>query len=381
MAEIITGTRTTFNINQQQRVIDISDKIALLEPNSYPLTVILRQLGKKKAVNPEFKWIEDELSARASKVDSANPIGPTVTQIPVQNPNFFKSNQVVKVLNTGEELLIVNVSGNNLNVKRGYGSTQPTEIPANADILIIGTAFAENSTEGEIKTTQTVIKRNYTQIFKTPFGVSRTTAQTEQYGEKELAYLRRKMAIEHAVDIERTLLFGEPKEDTDENRRKTGGVLYWITTNLHSIPGASFDEGDFLDFLEVVYRYNRLDRGSSKITLFASSLIVKKINEWAKNQLQVPNKADTYGISVVQYIHPFGSPLNIVNHPLLVAPGYDKYAIALNMELLSLRIIQDTILKTNIQNPNVDGEIDMYLTELGLELQQEKRHGVLKLTS
>ena len=379
MAEIITGTRTTYNINQEQRVIDISDKIALLEPDSYPLTVILRQLGKKKAVNPEFKWIEDELSARASKTTNSDPLGTDVTEIPVENVNFFKSNQVVKVLATGEELLVVNVSGSNLIVKRGYGSTEADNIPANADILIIGTAFPENSTEGEMKTTQTVIKRNYTQIFKTPFGVSRTTAQTEQYGEKELAYLRRKMAIEHAVDIERTLLFGEPKEDVNENRRKTGGVLYWIKTNVHTPRINDFDEGDFLDFLEVVYRYNRLDRGSSKITLLASSFIVKKINEWAKNQLIVPNKSDTYGISVVQYIHPFGSPLNIINHPLLVAPGYDKYAIALNMELLSLRIIQDTILKTNIQNPNVDGEVDMYLTELGLELQQEKRHGVLKV--
>jgi len=379
MAEIITGTRTTYNINQEQRVIDISDKIALLEPDSYPLTVILRQLGKKKAVNPEFKWIEDELSARASKTTNTEPLGTNVTEIPVENVNFFKSNQVVKVLATGEELLVVNVSGNNLIVKRGYGSIEADNIPANADILIIGTAFPENSTEGEMKSTQTVIKRNYTQIFKTPFGVSRTTAQTEQYGEKELAYLRRKMAIEHAVDIERTLLFGEPKEDVNENRRKTGGVLYWIKTNVHTPRISEFDEGDFLDFLEVVYRYNRLDRGSSKITLLASSFIVKKINEWAKNQLIVPNKSDTYGISVVQYIHPFGSPLNIVNHPLLVAPGDDKYAIALNMELLSLRIIQDTILKTNIQNPNVDGEVDMYLTELGLELQQEKRHGVLKV--
>lgn len=379
MADIITGVRTTFNINQDRRVIDIGDSIALLEPDSNPFTLILRKLGKQKAVNTEFGWLEDELAARSDKINNPTGYGPTDTELVVDNAVFFKPNQIVKVPSTGEEMLVtaVNEDTNTITVIRGYGTTAAGNLPDNTDLLILGTAFKENDTEGVIKTTKTVKLTNYTQIFKTPFGISRTQSQTEQYGEKDLPYLRRKMAIEHAVDIERTFLFGEKKEDVENSRRKTAGVLSFIQTNVVVDSDGILTETEFLDFLERVYHYNRIAKGSSKITLFASSLIVKAINFWAKGHLQVPNKSETYGISVIQYVHPFGSPLNIINHPLLSGP-YSGYAIALNMELLKMRVIQDTILKTNIQPPNQDGIEEMYLTEAGLQMMQEKRVGLLK---
>jgi hypothetical protein len=39
---------------------------------------------------------------------------------------------------------------------------------------------------------------------------------------------------------------------------------------------------------------------------------------------------------------------------------------------------RDTTLKTNIQNNDVDGWMDEYLTEAGLEVRLEKTHAILK---
>ena len=39
---------------------------------------------------------------------------------------------------------------------------------------------------------------------------------------------------------------------------------------------------------------------------------------------------------------------------------------------------RDTQLQTNIQAPDVDGTVDQYLTEAGLERKQAPRHALLK---
>jgi hypothetical protein len=39
---------------------------------------------------------------------------------------------------------------------------------------------------------------------------------------------------------------------------------------------------------------------------------------------------------------------------------------------------RDTQLMTNIQAPDVDGEIDQYISEVGLERKQSPRHALIK---
>jgi len=50
---MITGNSTSLRyLNQSQRVIDISDKIYLLEPNAAPLYVLVSKLNKRVTINP-----------------------------------------------------------------------------------------------------------------------------------------------------------------------------------------------------------------------------------------------------------------------------------------------------------------------------------------
>ena len=53
---MITGARNTNNILAAKRVVDMSNEIALLEPNAAPLTVLMKRIdGKKKtAINPKY---------------------------------------------------------------------------------------------------------------------------------------------------------------------------------------------------------------------------------------------------------------------------------------------------------------------------------------
>ena len=55
-------------------------------------------------------------------------------------------------------------------------------------------------------------------------------------------------------------------------------------------------------------------------------------------------------------------------------------AYLLDMESFRYRFMEgrDTQLQTNIQAPDVDGEVDQYISEVGLERKQAPRHAMLK---
>lgn len=186
------------------------------------------------------------------------------------------------------------------------------------------------------------------------------------------------MGTQHSLDIERAFLFGEKKNGTGSNSlpmRATGGVLEFIEQNNAYVQdqGGILTAPDFNTFLREGFTY-----GNNQKMLFAGGPVLQAINEFARGQLQTVVGANTYGVEISKYRTAFGS-INIVHHPLLVE-DYGGYAFLLDMECFRYRYMnnRDTKLRTNVQAPGVDGEIDEYLTECGLERKQAARCALLK---
>ncbi|MEG1997378.1 MAG: DUF5309 family protein, partial [Clostridiales bacterium] len=76
-----------------------------------------------------------------------------------------------------------------------------------------------------IKSTQEMVCYNYTQIFRTPIGLSNTEKASKMYGGRDQDYQRKKAGIEHVRDIANAMYFGQRKEDTTGStpRRTMGG--------------------------------------------------------------------------------------------------------------------------------------------------------------
>ncbi len=376
MPTILTGNRNTYNINQDQRVIDMAKEIALLEPNAAPLTVLLKQIdGKSRAaISPEFKHLEDELSPRWDQVNDGTGMIAGDTTMVVDNGSYFKVGDVVLIPRTGEQVLVTAVSTNDLTVTRGWGVTAAAAIVDNEPITIVANASAEGVTSPTAKTTKPSTVVNYTEIIRTPFGVTGTEDASELYGGKDMSYLSKKAGIEHKKDIERSFLFGEKKEDTSGStpRRFTGGLRQWITTNVTDASGA-LTESELETFCRSIFRY-----GSKRKTLLASPLVISAINSWAAGKLQTVSSDKTYGIDITQLITGHGR-LNIVKHDLL-EQSYSGYAFAIDTDNLAYRFLngRDTKLKTNVQANNSDTREDEYLSEVGLHVMQEKTMGILK---
>lgn len=371
---MITTVRTTGSLDAIRRVVDVAKKIDVLEPDSAPLTLLSKKMDKRVAVNPEFNWMEEASLVKSSQINHA-AYNAGETDLVVDSGAIFRAGDVVKVVATGEQLLVTAVVTNTLTVTRAWGVTTTTNIPDDSVLLVVGNANAEHATKRNMKIGDITKKTNYTQIFRTPFGISRTANESDTNGKNDLAHQRMMQLIEHQKEIERAFWFGEPKEDLTgaTPRRATGGVDYFIQTNATDA-GGGLTEAEFDGFLRTGFRY-----GSKTKWLFAAPIIVSAISFWSKSKVVTSNDDKSYGVSIQKVVTPFGT-VNIVNMNLFTEVTlYSGYAYLIDMDCLAYRYIanSDTKLKTNIQDPSADGEEDEYLTECGLEFSQEKKCALL----
>jgi hypothetical protein len=373
---MIQVTRDTNNVIAVRRVIDIAKQIDVLEPDAAPLTQLMKKISKKVAINPEFKWMEEESLVKNDLVNYSTNYTAGDTQITVDHGTRFRVGDVVKVMATGEQLLVTVVATNLLDVQRGWGSTSAGAILDDGVLLIVGNANKEGASKRTIKVNDQTPVTNYTQIFRTPFGITRTADNSEMYGGGDLKHQRMTQLIEHQKEMERAFWFGEPKEDLslmDHPIRATGGVDYFISTGADNATG-TLTEMEFDTFLMNGFRY-----GSKTKWLFAAPIILAAINYWAKGKLLVAPKDKTYGLSVMQYLTPFGTVNIVLNNIFSETTTYAGYGYLLDLEGIKYRPLanSDTKLKTNIQANDADGEEDEYLTEAGLHFSLEKKSRLL----
>lgn len=385
---------TVVSAAEGRLVVDAVDKIFLLEPNKHPLVSLLTNVGKVwdgqawkgagimkgPTGNPEFKWFEDVYGGRYARV--ALTAAAAVTSIDVtgagSSPAYiFTVGDVVRNARTGENFLVTAITDTDtIAVTESYGDTAAAGVVSGDGLFIIGNVNAENSGARNVNTTRSTAQTNFTQIFKTSIAVSGTEKSANLYGGKDLPYLRAKKGTEHALDIERAFWFGQKGSDTSTFiRRATGGVDEFITGGNAYVQnqGGPLTAPDMNTFLREGFTY-----GNSTKMLFCGGLVLQAINEMARGQLLTKVDDSTYGVRISEWQTAFGI-VNLVHQSLFVEE-FAGSAYLLDLESFRYRFMEnrDTKLETNIQAPDVDGEVDQYISEVGLERKQAPRHALLK---
>ena len=398
----LIGSRNTLTIEQSQRIPDVDDKIFLLEPNDSPLTAFLTQIGKvadgggkfkgmalqKRTVyNPEFTEYEDQYSGVWAQINNGAGYNTSATSLAVDAPGaaIFSKYDLIKNVRTGEIMRVtaVDYSGNNLTVTRGAGATAAAAINDNDWLYVIAPAFEEGSKSGDSNTTKLVKVTNYTQIFKTKFGVTQTENASKLYPSgnpgADLKYLRAKHGIEQAKKIERSYWFGEKKEVTGPDGkplRLTGGILEAIATvgNVQDEAASSLTEAEFRSFLQnYAFKY-----GSNEKYFFCGNIVLGYLESFATSKMYIVPTDSTYGVEIRKFQSSFGT-LNIVRHPMFD----NQYAgMGAVIDLSTLKHCplngRDTMLETNIQDNDADEEVDQYKTEAGLQRTNFEKNALLK---
>ena len=394
----VSARGTGVSASEGRLIVDAQDKIFLLEPNKHPLVTLLTNVGKvwdgkawkgsslmKQATgNPEFKWFEDVYGGRYARVSGTYTVAaaqtPTVVGAGANSSYIFTIGDLVKNARTGEIALVSAVGSTTITLgTRGVGST-PAAAGVDGDgLYIVGNINAENSGARNANITRSTPQTNYTQIFKTTISVSGTEKEANLYGGKDLPYLRAKKGTEHALDIERAFWWGQKSTSnnatTGQPQRATGGVLEFIEQGNAYVQdqGGLLTAPDFNTFLREGFTY-----GNDVKTLFCGGVVLQAINEFARGQIRTKPLETTYGCAVSEYVTPFGK-INLVHNPLFVE-DYAGYAFLLDMDCFKYRYMnnRDTKLMTNVQAPDVDGEIDQYMSEVGLQRVQAAKCSLLK---
>jgi hypothetical protein len=376
---MVAAAESTANVNTSQHVRDVASSLAYLDPQAAPFTLITMKADKRVADNFKFEWAEKENRPLTDQVVGAQT--DVDTAIEVDNETYFRVGDLVKNVRTGEVIRVTAVNAGDLTVVRGVGSTAAAAMNDNDDLFIVGSAYAEGAAVGTEKEHQEDWLYNYTQIFRDPFGATRTQQNTRSYIGNNRVRQRKEFAKEHRIHIEQGFLFGERNRDTSSTaspRSYTGGFLYWATANPKAA-GGTLTEAEVWDWCEDLFANTA---GGETRVLYASALVCSVIDLIAAARLQTVPKAKTYGLAVKEWVTSHGTLL-ITKHRLLKngpgGTGYGGYALACEPSQMAYRYLanSDTQLLTDRQSPGDDKWVDEYLSEVGLEFKLPELHGVL----
>lgn len=362
----------SFDIDRLRRDIDVSDEIMRLIPEENPWLVMTMQSRELPTLTAEYNWFDGEPWAYWTTVNGAH--NDTVTSIVLTTGGgvCFAAKDVAKVPSTGEVMYVTAVSTDTLTVVRGYGETAAASIADGAAIVCLGNAMEERSSAPAEKVGQPTKDYNYCEITRTPFGDSATVeAERQVTTEQERSRLTKDKLLDHRLARERQYLFGERKEDAANKRRMTRGLEKAITTNVYDAGGALTQTNFDTQVCEKVFKY-----GTRQKVLIASPRMVSIINGWANARLQMSQGAKEYGLELSEYVSPHGR--------LLIAPSkaleqyYAYHSFIVDMKYIAIRSLRKTKLRRNIQAADVDGFLDEYVDEAGLQVRLQKTHMTIK---
>jgi hypothetical protein len=373
---------TAYGIESAGAVIDMTPKIAQLEPNIAPFATLMMHEDFKKApaFSPKVEWLEHERLPVITTTDTDDAAG-TETSVAVAAGTgaYFRPGDLVRVETTGELMLVSTVATDTLTVVRGIGAggTGTAWGTTNGITLLkVGNASTQGASMPEIRSVNKVALFNYTWIQRDPYGMTRTLAMTKQHGGDPERIERKQAGFDHKRSIEHMLFAGKRDLRQVSSRPQTimGGLLYYINANITTV-GGNLTAANLETYLADVFRY-----GSNRKFAFCSPIFLRALSSFSigKTSLSTWDEGKKYGVAAKRYITGTGDELILVNkknwHELPKdSPGFGGMAVILDLEDgdVRLRELLKPTLFENRHARDFDGFAHEFISELSLEV----RHG------
>ena len=401
-AGVDRGDGTYNGFIADQRPLDWRTGLLMLHPNGMaPLTALTSQMKKRTATDPEFNWWDKALRSQRYQLGVDLPTGATVT-LTTPDALEFRPGHMVLVENTGEIFRVTTVdSATQLTVLReatednpGAGTAVDISVAGtNPYLQIIGSAFEEGSQKPVSLAFDPVKHNNFTQIFRSNLGLTRTAMKTRLRTGDQVREAKRECLEYHGIEMERAFWLGAKQETSlgGSPIRYTGGFQHFIdplrdwsgvggagasrVTDYTSVSGVV----DML-MLETLLK-DAFEFGSSEKVGFCGNTALMCINQIVrKNSVyNIYVNEKEYGMKVARLVCPFGEVV-LKTHPLwnqspggTVAGtkffGMDSWLAIMDMANMTYRPLEDSDTKylPDQQTNGQDGMESGYLTEAGLE--------------
>ncbi len=374
---LVTAVRgTDTQATETRRSRDVSPALAQLEPDAGPLITLMSKTRSLAATDPKFEWFENQLLPRFDTLGA--DLGAADATMTVTNYKFFRKGDVVRVNKKEFVLVTTTPTTTSVAIQRAFGETAATTAKSGQQLHIAFSSNEEGAKRRDILSTQRVPQYNYTGIKRDTFGVTKTAMATKTFAGMDFTEEQAQQLIEHKKSIELETLMGERYEDLTgtKPKRASRGIRNWIGTNIKLVNGA-LTEPTVDSHLRVTYRYGQ------KVKLgLLSPIAAQAFNGFAKDKLRILDMAKTYGVSMSRYENA-GRVLLLTEHVLMTNDDLNDFsglageAHVIDIEDVNLRFLNGrlTVHNENIQAPDEDQRIDEYLSEVGLQVKLERKHG------
>ena len=458
------GGMQSSSVDHSRRMFNFGDRVAELAPKQSPFFTYLSKVAKKPTDDPVFKFLEQRyqwqrrnFKVKTAMVTTAYSSGWNITNLEVdclydsygresstgKQPGFLLKDQIVAIKgeydadgSDGSDVPAIayykisaapDLADDTTHaritatfIKVAYvptSSNNGTFTPANASVFrldaggegqVVGSAFAEGSTDPEGWKDEFFDREGYTQIFKTAISLFSGTSLATRYRGVSNEYKRvwQTKLMEHKMDLEHAMLFGVGSDDSTSTGpvRRTWGIVPYTEAygKIKHFTYASSSYDDFIDAMEDVFSPESGNSGNKLV--LASRKVLSYFNKlggssFLGNTMALGHTATTSGGSngysldiqnvkgafghLVTRVNTLYGDLNLVEQPLFRGM-WEDYAIMIDLKNVAYRplaangVSRDTQIITNVQNNNVDGRKDIVMTEAGLEISLPETHTLLK---
>jgi len=355
-------------------------------PNATPLVHLTYRTGKEKTSDVEFLWYERRFPTRIMTVATAPGAGNAgdtdALVVDAGEAYNAKKDSLLISLSTYERALVKAdpTDGITLSILRGVGITGAVaDWAIDTKVAVFSTAIASGADVGTAINFAPVKKQGACQIFRNVADVTRTLNKTLTRTGNKFKDAQKNSLLLHELDKEGAALWGIRSEDLTASpapRYTSDGLLAKIETNI-----VDFTAGLTLKGWNT-YVANVLSKGSDEKILYAGCDLIGAINDMARMytfQWEQMSKQDTFGMDITVLRSPGGKRLAIQEHRLMTEnPTFKSWGFVVDPDAIYYRVVDDTEWLPNREGNGADRIIGEYLAEVGFEIQQEYRHGVIK---
>lgn len=325
-------------------------------------------------------WFEENhLSGRALVNNNAGVADTLV----VDDASWITPGQIYFVETTGEYVYITAVSGNTLTVVRGFGGTTPSAIDGTGTAVPmqrISNAHEEGSSKPNSVTNLGYPVFNYTQIFRTPWDLTRTARRSEFYTGDRVAKSRADALLFHSEDIERSIIWGRRSQGVQNGKpfRTMNGIIPLIVTNAE-VQSSDVSYTDLRDFLEGIFAVNVKGKPNERIA-FCGNTVIGVIDSIVlhHSHMNISVGQTEFGMNVRKWMTPYGD-ISLMTHPLMNESPYftkDLYVIHPGcVETLYMDKTFEDRYDANGQRAGVDADYGVYTTEMTMRYMAERTGG------
>lgn len=386
------GLRGTGSYGADERPKEFREMILRLNPNgSAPLFALTSKAKSDPTMDPEFAWWEETDSICRMTVNGALDDNPATTTVVVDEgalqliPGdllYVEPATEVASVAGDEYLRVVSVaSDTTFTVQRAAAGSTIAAIGDGLALLRVGNAQSEGNVSVSSSSTNPTKFYNYTQIYKTPYTITKTDLATKHRTGDPKKNEQIRKAFQHSEKIEQALLWGRRSETLDANNgnmplRTSMGLRQFLSSNV-TVFTADPTIQTFMDAVSPVFDYDAGGAGNERL-IFAGNgalnFLNKLIESNASTQINYDGQINAWGMRLTRLVLPQGT-FGLKSHPLMnVHPVYKYGMFVVNPAGVIYRPIKgrDTKLEKDIQPNDADYIKDQWLTEAGFEFHFER---------